>query len=200
LSEDQRRHLTDDTLRYAKADAFEQALIEHIGKNLPEIVLSGAVNKAFCSAGTLLAELDRLIEANMDRTKDEVDKAKALLNQAEKKLQAEADKAFAMLSTLTKTSGEIFDLLDLGQALSDIEKDLGLPPDTLTPIRDIQNDAVNAPYQLLVTFCEAVLTGQKSDPGSIAYVGNFKELQKLLEGLAKESASRNLAAWRKIAR
>lgn len=185
LSEDQRRHLTDDTLRYAKADAFEEVLIEHIGKHLPEIVLSGAVNKAFCTAGAILAELDRLIEANVDRTKDEVDKAKALLNEAENKLQAEADKAAKMFSKLAQTSGDNFDPLDLGQTLSDIEKDLGLPSDTLTPIRDIQNDAVNAPYQLLVTFCEAILTGQKIDPGSIANAGNFKELRTLLEELAK---------------
>lgn len=187
LSEDQRRHLTDDTLRYANADAFEEALIEHIGKHLPEIVLSGAVNKAFCTAGTLLAELDRLIEANVDRTKDEVNKAKALLNEAENKLQAEAEKAFALFSTLAKTSGESFDLQDLGQALTDIEKDLGLPPEKLTAIRDVQSDSVDSPYRQVSDFCDAVLRGKKVDPGNIADVGNFKELQASLERLAGNS-------------
>lgn len=169
LSDDLRRHLIDDTLRYSRAYEFEQRLSEHIAANLPEIVLAGPMGAVSKAASEFLTALDQTLDAHTTRTEGEAATAKKRLAEIEDVLTREADGAIRLLEKLNvrhESEATINSYRDIGRALDDIGKRLDRP-ELLQPIKDLPDDVFKRPFNDLADYAEAVMADDSVIPSPL---------------------------------
>lgn len=198
LSEDQKRHLIDDTLRYSRAYDFENSLGKHIAENLPDIVLAGPVAEVNRAAGELIYALDEVLKAHETRTEADATSLKQRLSSIEEELNKEADEVFGFLSKISekaneinndfKRSGEMDDVYDLFDLFEKKLKQKNL----MYPIKDFGHQVFKSSAFTIQNYCEDFL-GEKnpSHPALLLGLPDIHELDEALTELKNSPYGRD---------
>ena len=198
LTDDSRRHLIDDTLRYSFANEFEQRLGKHIAVNLPEIALAGPISTVANAANDFLTALDQTLDAYTTRTEDEAKNAKKRLEKIEDSLIRETENIIKNLEKLKKcavdnSENSGVDIIeDIGPALNEIGNYIG-KPQLLAPIRNLSTDIFTRPSNDLSDFVEATL--QASSPAPSPLMMGAPTLEKFINAVEKLQASPYGKVW-----
>lgn len=187
LSEDQKRHLIDDTLRYSRAYDFENSLGKHIAENLPDIVLAGPVAEVNGAAGELIYALDEVLKSHETRTEADVNGLKQRLSSIEEELNKKSDEVFVFLSQISekanaikstsRSEAEIRDVYDLLSKFEEKFKCIGL----MDPVENFGNNVFEISTGVIQRYCEGFLSGQT--PSHPPLLLNLPDISKLDEAL-----------------
>jgi len=191
LSEDQRRHLIDDTLRYSRAYEFEHRLGKHIADNLPEIVLAGPVGEATTAATEFLTALDQTLIAHETRTEEEAKALKRQLTDIGDELNKIAREIGELLlnvsSQVKKNKDEARDGASLYFSLGDLFDELGGrlgAPGLMNPAKEFGNKSIGESFRELQDYCESALEGKRPAPSPLlAGVPSLTKFDESLERL-----------------
>ncbi len=169
LTDDERRHLIEDTLRYAHASTFEKRLSDHIAANLAEIVLTGPLSAAEKAAEDLLVSIDQTIEGYSSRTKEEADLERLRLEMVGDKLHKLRESPKALFSMLFNRSGEDVRLITEEQSAK-LKKylicsdELSHDLDSLIEVFHRSfNFVIDEPFAMVMDYCTSVMKEGSAD-------------------------------------